>query len=115
MGQPLESEVLPKFVKFLAKKKRLMALQPIVENYMSTLYETQNIVPVRVRSAQPLTEEQKEAIKEKMKAKTGASDIKLVCQIDPSLIAGLSVEYGFVDPEELGTPTSGEDMSMKTY
>merc|ERR1712050_824830 len=115
MGQPLESEVLPKFVKFLAKKKRLMALQPIVENYMSTLYETQNIIPVRVRSAQPLTEEQKEAIKEKMKAKTGASDIKLICQIDAGLIAGLTVEYGFTDPEQLSTPTEGEDLTMKSY
>mmetsp|Transcript_92355 Transcript_92355/g.239137 ORF Transcript_92355/g.239137 Transcript_92355/m.239137 type:complete len:255 (+) Transcript_92355:146-910(+) len=113
--QPLESTVLPKFVTFLAKKKRLQALQPVVEEYMNTLYETQNIMPVRVKSAQPLTEEQKEAIKEKMKAKLGASDIKLVCQIEPTLIAGLTVEYGFVDPEQLGTPTSGEDMSMKTY
>merc|ERR1712187_409772 len=83
--------------------------------YMNTLYATQNIAPVRVKSAQPLTEEQKEAIKEKMKAKTGASDIKLICQIDSTLIAGLTIEYGFVDPEQLGTPTSGEDMSLKRY
>merc|ERR1712187_80764 len=100
--QPLESSVVPKFVTFLAKKKRLQALQPVVEEYMSALYETQNIVPVRVRSAQPLSEEQKEAIQAKMKAKTGASDIKLVCQVDASLIAGLSVEYGFTDPDLLG-------------
>merc|ERR1711933_618523 len=113
--QPLESSVVPKFVTFLAKKKRLQALQPVVEEYMTSLYETQNIVPVRVRSAQALTEEQKEAIKEKMKAKTGASDIKLVCQIDSSLIAGLSVEYGFTDPEQLSTPTEGADLSLKSY
>merc|ERR1712039_317044 len=113
--QPLESSVMPKFVTFLAKKRRLQALQPVVEEYMSSLYETQNIIPVRVKSAQPLTEEQKEAIKEKMKAKTGASDIKLVCQVNPALIAGLTVEYGFVDPEQLGTPTSGEDITLKTY
>merc|ERR1711877_102509 len=100
---------------FLAKKRRLQALQPVVEEYMSSLYETQSIVPVRVRSAQPLTEEQKEAIKTKMVAKTGASDIKLVCQVDPSLIAGLTIEYGFVDPEMLSTPTSGEDISFRTY
>merc|ERR1712187_878085 len=83
--------------------------------YMNTLYATQNIAPVRVKSAQPLTEEQKEAIKEKMKAKTGASDIKPVCQLDTSLIAGLAVEYGFVDPELLDIPTSGEDLSLKRY
>merc|ERR1712039_335271 len=113
--QPLESSVMPKFVTFLAKKRRLQALQPVVEEYMSSLYETQNIVPVRVRSAQPLTEEQKEAIKEKMKAKTGASDIKLVCQIDSSLIAGLKVEYGFLDQDLLETATEGADLSLKSY
>merc|ERR1719444_342552 len=106
--QPLESSVLPKFVTFLAKKKRLQALQPVVDEYMTALYETQNIVPVRVKSAQPLTEE-------KMKAKTGASDIKLVCQIDTTLIAGMTIEYGFTDPEKLETPTEGEDLSMKSY
>merc|ERR1712060_465704 len=113
--QPLESSVVPKFVTFLAKKKRLQALQPVVEEYMTALYETQNIVPVRVRSAQPLTEEQKEAIKTKMVAKTGASDIKLVCQVDASLIAGLSIEFGFSDPEQLATPTEGMDLTMKSY
>merc|ERR1712039_1137322 len=108
----LESSVVPKFVTFLAKKKRLQALQPVVEEYMTSLYETQNIVPVRVRSAEPLTEEQKEAIKEKMKAKTGASDIKLVCQVDPNLLAGMTIEFGFTDPDVLGTPTEGADLSL---
>jgi len=113
--QPLESSVVPTFVTFLAKKRRLKALQSVTEAYMATLYRTQNIVPVRVMSAQPLTEEQKEAIKEKMKAKTGASAIKLVCKIDPTLVAGLTVEYGFEDADQLETPTDGMDLSMKTY
>jgi len=113
--QPLESSVVPTFVTFLAKKRRLKALKSVTEAYMSTLYRTQNIVPVRVMSAQPLSEEQKEAIKAKMKAKTGASDIKLVCKIEPTLVAGLTVEYGFEDADQLETPTDGMDLSMKTY
>merc|ERR1712032_1185469 len=95
--------------------KRLQGLQLIAEQYMTMLYNTQNIVPVRVKSAQPLTGEQKEAIKEKMKAKTGASDIKLICQTDPSLIAGFKIEYGFLDQDKAVTPTEGEDVSLKTY
>jgi len=113
--QPLESTVMPKFVTFLAKKRRLQALKPMAVEYMSSIYKVQNIVPVLVKSAQPLTEEQQEAIKEKMKQRTGASDIKLVCSVDNNLIAGMQLTYGFVDPENLEVPTEGLDLSLKTF
>jgi len=113
--QPLESSVVPKFVVFIAKKKRLQALSPIATAYLNTLYSTQDIAPVRVTSAVPLSEEQKEAIKEKMKAKTGAADVKLVTKIDSRLLAGLKVEWGFTDPDQLMTPIEGVDLSMKSY
>merc|ERR1712039_573458 len=45
--QPLESTVLPKFVTFLAKKRRLQALSLVADMYMGTLYDTQKIVPVK--------------------------------------------------------------------
>jgi len=112
--QPLESTVLPKFVIFLAKKKRLMALKPICKEYVASLYFTNSIAPVKVRSAQPLSEEQKEAIKEKMKEKTGAADIKLVAEVDGSLLGGFVIEWGFVDPENLDTPSEGVDLSLQT-
>merc|ERR1712217_697749 len=80
--------------------------------YMSTLYETQRIEPVRVRAAQRFTEEQVEAIKGKMKAKTGASDIKLIQEVDSSLLGGLVIEWGFMDPETLDVATEGIDVSL---
>merc|ERR1719277_2168887 len=99
-----ESTVVPKFIIFLAKKKRLQALPHLAEEYMTTLFETQKIEPVRVWVSQRLSEEQKEEIKEKMKAKTGATDIKLVEEVDNSLIGGFKLEWGFLDPELLVTP-----------
>lgn len=45
-----------KFVTFLAMKQRLAALQPGVEEYVTTLCATQNIVPVMVSSAREMTE-----------------------------------------------------------
>jgi F-type H+-transporting ATPase subunit delta len=113
--QPLESTVVPKFVVFLAKRKRLQALKPVTQEYMETLYETQKIVPVRVTSATALTEEQKESIKAKMKAKTGATDIKLMCTVDDSLLAGLTISFNYVDQEKMEVPTEGIDFSMKSY
>lgn len=113
--QPLESSVVPKFLTFLSKSRRLDALRYLADEYLATLYETQQIVAVSVASAQPLTEEQKETIKEKMKARTGASDIKLVCNVDSTLIAGLKISYNFVDQESMAVPTLGMDMTMKAY
>merc|ERR1719350_1441617 len=86
MMPDLESTVMPKFIVFLAKKRRLGALEQILDEYMSTLYETQNIVPVVVRTYVRLSDTQKDTIKEKMKAKTGASDIKLIEVIDNTLL-----------------------------
>lgn len=110
---PLESTVFPKFVRYLAKKKRLPMLKQALQNYVTTVYETQQIEPVLCKSAQPLTDAQKNTIKEKMKAKLGATDIKLICEVNPRLVAGLALEWGFVDPELLYCPTGGSELTMK--
>ena len=67
---PLESKTVPKFIVFLAKKARLVALAPLAEEFVNTLYSAQSIAPVRVVSAQRLSEAQIGDIKNKMKAKT---------------------------------------------
>jgi len=112
---PFESTVMEKFIVFLAKKKRLMALKPICREYVASLYFTQSIAPVVVRSAQRLTEEQAEAVKEKMKEKAGCSAVKLVNEVDGSLLAGFVIEWGFTDPENLVAPTEGIDLSLKRF
>merc|ERR1719221_120393 len=110
--EPLQSTVVPKFVVFLAKKKRLMSLKVIAQEFVGQLYDQQSIAPVKV-CAERLTEEQLEGIKEKMKEKTGASDIKMIVLVDPGLLGGFTVEWGFPDPEDLSTPTDGIDLSLK--
>merc|ERR1711933_422870 len=112
--EPFQSTVVPKFIIFLAKKKRLMSLKVIAQEFVGKLYEAQSIAPVKVCCAQRLTEEQVEGIKEKMKEKTGASDIKLIIEVDSSLLGGFTVEWGFPDPEDLSTPTDGIDLSLQS-
>merc|ERR1719499_8632 len=63
---PFESDIVPKYITFLAKKRRLMILRKIVEHYMVEVYEQQGIQPVNVITATPLTDEQVETIKAKM-------------------------------------------------
>jgi len=111
--EPFGSTVVPKFILFLAKKKRLMSLKVIAQEFVSKLYDSQGIAPVKVSCAQRLTDEQMEGIKEKMKEKTGANDIKLIVEVDASLLGGFTVEWGYPDPEDLSTPTDGIDLSLK--
>lgn len=111
---PLESTVFPKYVSFLAKKRRLEMLRGVFDQYMIDQYRNQRIMPVRVQSAKRLSQAQKDKIIAKMAAKTGASDIKLVVEILPALKAGLTIEWGFTDPDVMTSPTEGLDLSLKS-
>merc|ERR1712083_744109 len=113
--QPLESTVMPKFLVFLAKKKRMCSLKKIVQQYVQCLYMSQSVAPVRVTSASILSDDQKEKIKEKMKAKLEVDDIKLVCEYDNSLLGGFKVEYGYTDPDRMRVPNYQIDISLKNF
>jgi len=112
---PLESEVMPKFVTYLAKKRRLNILKDVILFTVKGTYEAKNIVPVVVRSATKLSDDKVETIKAKMKERTGAADIKLVTRIQPDLLAGFVIELGFVDPDSLDNPTEEIDCSLKNF
>jgi len=111
---PLESTVFPKFMTFIAKKERLPMLTKVFDQYMKDQYSQQSIMPVRVVSAKRLSDAQKEKIIAKMKDKTGATDIKLVCEISSELVSGFTLEWGFTDPDVMKSPTAGLDMSVKS-
>jgi len=111
--KPLESEVTGKFITFLAKKRRLKGLPQIVEFYVNSLYREESIEPVVVTSAEELSAEQLDTIKEKMKEKTGASEIKIIAKTDPALLGGFIVQWSFMDPDNLETPTKSEDVTLK--
>eukprot|EP00434_Breviolum_minutum_P023611 symbB.v1.2.020826.t1/scaffold1727.1/size109917/2 len=111
--KPLQSTVMPKFIVFLAKKNRLNGLKTICFEYVQSMYYTQSITPVTVRVAQRLTEPQMEKVKEKMKQKAGTKDVKLIMEVEPNLIGGLQVEWGYTDPQKRKAPTHGIDLTLK--
>lgn len=111
--EPFESTILPKFIVYMAKKRRLKALELVCQEYVFALYSQQSIAPVLVTSAEPLTEEQKEALKEKMKVWAEASDIKLINLVNPKLVAGMTIEWGFSDPEDLNAAMNKLDLSLQ--
>merc|ERR1712187_294655 len=46
--EPFQSTIVPNFIVFLAKKKRLMSLKVIAQEFISKLYDIQSIAPVKV-------------------------------------------------------------------
>eukprot|EP00438_Fugacium_kawagutii_P016973 Skav217287 [mRNA] locus=scaffold120:281850:283090:+ [translate_table: standard] len=40
-------------------------------------------------------------------------DVKLVMEVEPNLIGGLQVEWGYTDPQNRNSPTHGIDLSLK--
>jgi len=110
---PWESTVFPKFVTFLAKKRRLKELMPLCEEYVAHLYARESIEPVTVFSAAPLTDEQVDKIKTKMADKLEARDIKLIQKIDANLLSGFKIEWGYTDPERPLVGAESIDLSLK--
>ncbi len=110
--KPLKSSVMPRFIIFLAKKNRLNGIKVIMLEYVQSTYYTNSVTPIRVTSAQRLTQDQMEKIKLKMEAKVG-TDVRLVQEVSPSLLGGLTLEWGYTDPDKLYAPTHGVDLSLK--
>ena len=40
-------------------------------------------------------------------------DVKLIMEVEPNLIGGLQVEWGYTDPQRRKAPTHGIDLSLK--
>lgn len=107
-----ESTVVPGFVKLMARKERLEQLHLVCNVYLQSLYEVQKIKAVYCKTAQPLSEQQVESIKKKLKVKLDAVDIKMVTLVDPNLVAGFVLEYDFLDEEKMYGPTQIFDATL---
>ena len=42
-----------------------------------------------------------------------SKDVKLIMEVEPNLIGGLQVEWGYTDPQKRYAPTHGIDLSLK--
>merc|ERR1719188_1146337 len=111
----MESTVMPAFLRFLAKRQRLMSLKRILKEYVQRVYYNQSITPVKCFSADPLSAKHKEQIIEKMKKKLGCSDVKLIQIVDKNLLGGFMLEYNFTDPDTLTYCSDGADMSLRGF
>lgn len=80
------------FLKILAEKRRSDILPKCFEVYKKLYCDDNGLLPVTAFSAVDLSENQKNRLEEKLRAKTGR-EILLTCKTDPSCIGGLRLEY----------------------
>ena len=81
-----------KFFELLAKNQRLLVLPEIFELYEVYRKRALKAVQAFVSSAQPLTEQDKDKIRNALKARLGAQQVELICEIDESLMAGAVIQ-----------------------
>ena len=81
-----------KFLMVLVDRDRINLLQSVIANYLELVYETASIKMIEVLTAFPFTNLQKNTLIQKLKELTNAREIRLIINVDPSLIGGFSIK-----------------------
>lgn len=82
------------FLMLLVDRGRITVLGDVLKQYQALLRDLNQAVLAEVTAAMELSDEQKEAIKQKVVGLTGARQVDLDIEIDPSLLGGLIVKVG---------------------
>jgi len=90
---PRSSEVFTNFLLVLNHRGRLDLLRPIVVAARDLADERARRVRVRVRSAVPLPEDQRDRLRADLRTSLGLEPI-LVADVDPEILGGLIVQVG---------------------
>ena len=81
------------FLEFLIDKKRFALLPKVAEDFDRLMLQARRVVRARVRAARPLSEADRERLRESLEAFAG-SGVELDVQQDPELLGGVSVRLG---------------------
>jgi F-type H+-transporting ATPase subunit delta len=97
LGQITADQVSPFLVNFLmilVDRGRIAFLGGVLRQYQALLRELNQTVLAEVISAVELSDEQKEAIKQRVVQISEARQVDLSIQVDPSLLGGLIIKVG---------------------
>lgn len=82
------------FLKLLVDRRRILFLEGICQQYLAILRKLNQIVLAEVTSAIELNEAQQQAVKERVKAMTNASEVELDLKLNNELIGGVIIKVG---------------------
>ncbi len=85
---------LRNFLLLLVDRRRISMLEPICQEYLALLRQRNQAVLAEVISAVPLSEEQLQAVQEKVLAMTNARSVELETKVDSELIGGVIIKVG---------------------
>lgn len=83
---------IKKFLKLLSSRSALSAFLYCADDFAELYYKEKGIILAHVRSAVPLSEDERDKILKKLSEKT-AKKVELKCEVDESLIGGLVLSY----------------------
>ncbi|HIK56470.1 MAG TPA: F0F1 ATP synthase subunit delta [Synechococcales cyanobacterium M55_K2018_004] len=82
------------FLMLLVDRRRIGFLDAICAQYQALQLEVNQAVLAEVTSAVELNDAQRDAVRQRVMAMTGARDVVLELQIDPDLIGGVIIKVG---------------------
>lgn len=82
------------FMQLLVDRRRIMFLSGICQQYQVLMRKLKGIELAEVTSVVELNDAQKEQIKQRVKAITGANEVEVQATIDPELIGGVVIKAG---------------------
>jgi F-type H+-transporting ATPase subunit delta len=82
------------FLMLLVDRRRILFLEGICEQFQVLLRKLRNTVLAEVTSAVALTDQQQDAVRQRVITMTGATSVELGCSIDPDLIGGVIIKVG---------------------
>ena len=81
-----------KFLSVLVERNRINLLQSVISCYLNLVYELASIKMIEVSTAFAFTNLQKNTLIKKLKELTNAREIRLVINVDSSLIGGFLIK-----------------------
>ncbi len=82
------------FLMLLVDRRRIMFLSGICSEFQALLRKLNQVVLAEVTTVRELTEDQTQALKDKVIALTGARQVELEVNLDPELIGGVVIKIG---------------------
>ena len=82
------------FIKLLATKRRLFAVEDIIDSFNRLDDAEKGVTRAQVTVAEPLSAAQTDALHETLKAASGGRTVEIDTKVDPAIIGGLVVKLG---------------------
>jgi F-type H+-transporting ATPase subunit delta len=92
-GSQVDGTIL-KFIGLLVDRRRMMYVVAVLKQYQTLVRQARNIILAEVVTATELNDSQREAVTNKVKSMTGASQIELSTRLDSDLIGGVIIKVG---------------------